>query len=302
MRAVKPYLPALAATLVLGLGAGAAHAKDPALPALTLEHFKDSATVKETADATTVISTESGFVTHSGPMRMVWNDEFLSSVIDDKTGRRSYQVDALVIYSGAWRSYESAAYQTAGGGKSVPLVKLGKEAANCATGECTYTERIAFPVDEELLRREAAAYAPGNAPLWSFKLTPLKGPAYTGVLSSAEIAGLLARVDEYTHRLPVVKAQTTSAALKFDLGIAGMAVTAPEDHPNRAGVLITGVDRGSVAQKSGIIIGDIVYEFAGRPVLAPADLQAAVAASAANTAVTVKVFRGITPTTLTAQF
>lgn len=300
--AVKSAVPILAAWLAFGLLATTARAKDPPLASLTPQHFKDTATVKENSDASTVISTENGFVTHAGPLRMVWNDEFLTSVIDGKTGQRSFQVDALIVYSGAWRSYQNATYQGAGGPKSVPVVTLGKETANCAVGECTYTERIGFAVDEELLRREAAAYAPGNTALWSFKLIPLKGPLYAGVLSRAEIAGLLAKVDEYSHALPVVKAQTTSAALKLDLGIAGMAVAAPEDHPNRAGVLITGADRGSVAQKAGIIIGDILYEFGGRPIKTPAELQAAVAASAANAAVMIKVYRGTTPTTLTAQF
>ena len=299
---MKIYLAVLAACLAFGLLPGPARAKDPALTSLTAQHFKDTATVKENPDASTVISTQNGFVTYAGPLRMVWNDEFLTSVIDGRTGQRSFQVDALIVYSGAWRSYQSATYQTSGGPKSVPVITLGKETANCAVGECTYTERIGFAVDEELLRREAAGYAPGHAALWSFKLLPHKGPAYAGVLSSAEIAGLLAKVDEYSHTLPVVKAQTTSAALKLDLGIAGMAVTAPEDHPNRAGVLITGVERGSVAQKGGIIIGDILYEFDGHPIKAPAELQSAVAASAANAAVIIKVFRGTTSTTLSAQF
>jgi hypothetical protein len=299
---VKLYLSALAALLALGLGPGVARAKDPALPSLTPEHFKDTATVTEKPDSPTVISTQNGFVTHTGPLRMVWNDEFLRGTIDDKTGQRSFQVDAFLIYSGNWRSYETAAYSTVNGTQSVPLQKLGSEVANCAVGECTYTERIAFPIDEQLLRREAAGYAPGSPAMWSFKLIPIKGPAYEGALSSAEIAGLLAKVDEYTHALPAVKAQSASAALKLDFGIAGMPVAAPEDHPNRAGVLITGVDRGSVAQKSGIIIGDILFEFDGRPIKEPAELQAAVSACAAHAMVAIKVYRGTAPTTVTAQF
>lgn len=292
-------LPVAASILLLGLAASAARAKDPALQSLSLEHFRDTATVSQTAPDATVISTEKGFATHAGPLRMVWNDEFLESIIDDKTGRRSFQVDAMVIYSGAWRSYETANFQTAGGPRSLPLTKVGKEVANCAVGECTYTERVAFPVDEEFLRRQAAGYAPGAAALWSFKIVPAKGPAYVGTVSSAEIAGLLAKVDEYTGALPVFKTKTATAALKLDLGIAGLAVAATDDHPNRAGVLIIGVDRGSVAQKSGIIIGDIVYEFDGRPVKALTELQAAVAACAADAAAVIKVYRGIEPLALT---
>src|SRR6202166_3514467 len=147
---------ALAAIIVLGSALGTAYAKDPALLSLTMEHFRDTATVKVDAQGGATISTEKGYAEHTGPMRMVWKDEFLSGVIDNKTGKKSFQVDAWIIYSGSWRSYDTASYQTANGPKEVPATKMGKEAANCAVGDCTYTERIAFAVDEELLRRLAA--------------------------------------------------------------------------------------------------------------------------------------------------
>ena len=40
------------------------------------------------------ISTEKGFVEYSGPLHMVWHDEFLSAAIDKKTGQKSFQVHA----------------------------------------------------------------------------------------------------------------------------------------------------------------------------------------------------------------
>ena len=122
----------LAATIVLGSAVGTAYAKDPALLSLTMEHFRDTATVKVDAQGGATISTEKGYAEHTRPMRMVWKDEFLSSVIDKKTGQKSFQVDAWIIYSGSWRSYDTASYQTANGFRSVPATKMGKEAANCA--------------------------------------------------------------------------------------------------------------------------------------------------------------------------
>ena len=52
---VKSCIAALAAGIVLG-AAGTAHAKDPALLSLTMEHFRNTATVKDDprADATTI--------------------------------------------------------------------------------------------------------------------------------------------------------------------------------------------------------------------------------------------------------
>jgi hypothetical protein len=282
---------------------GAVYAKDPALLSLSMEHFRDTATVKEDPlGGAATITTENGFAERTGPMRMVWNDEFLSGVIDKKTGQKSYQVYAWIIYSGRWRSYETATYQSASGPQSVPATKIGRSAANCAVGDCTYTERIAFPVDEELLRRLAAGYAPGKAAVWAYRFIAKTGPDFAGGISSAEIAGLLAKVDEYTDTVPVVKANTVNAALKLDLGIAGMPVAATVDHPSRAGILIVGVDVGSVAQKSGLIVGDILYDFDGHPIRALAELYTAVAACAAHSAVAIKLYRGTDAAAVTAQF
>src|ERR1700720_2183424 len=86
---------ALASFIASALGIAAAGAKEPALSSLTMEHFRHTATVTENpGDGTTIISTENGYLEHTGPLRMVWHDEYLRGVIDRKTGRRSLQVYA----------------------------------------------------------------------------------------------------------------------------------------------------------------------------------------------------------------
>jgi hypothetical protein len=327
---LKFHTAALASFIVTALGIGAAGAKDPALSSLTMEHFRDTATVTENpSDDTTIISTENGYVEHTGPMRMVWHDESLRAVIDRKTGRRSLQVYAWVIYSGSLRNYESASYRTASGPRKMPVNQLAREVVNCLVGDCTYTERVAFPIDEESMRQLAAARVPGNPDKWAYKLVAKSGPEYAGEISSAEIAGFLAKVDEYANRpaaqtgSPVVNAgapvanaggqiantsgqiantSAANASLSRELGIGGMSVDATEEHPKRAGVLVIGVDRGSVAHKAGIIVGDILYEFDGHGLKTPADLQAALAGRAAASTVAIKLYRGTSDTTLTARF
>ena len=314
---------ALASFIVAALGISTAGAKDPALSSLTMEHFRDTATVTENpSDGTTIISTENGYVEHTGPMRMVWHDEFLRGVIDRKTGSRSVQVYAWVIYTGSLRTYESASYRTANGPRRVTVNQLAKEVVNCPVGDCTYTERVAFPLDEESMRQIAAARAPGNPDKWPYKLIAKSGPEYAGEISSAEIAGFLAKVDEYANRpvaqasAPVVNAgapvanasaqiantSAANASLSRELGIGGMSVDPTEEQPNRAGVLVIGVDRGSVAHKAGIIVGDILYEFDGHPLRTPADLQAALAGRAAASTVAIKLYRGTSDTTVNARF
>jgi hypothetical protein len=300
---MKFHITALAPLIALGFAANTAQAKDPALLSLTLEHFRDTATVADDpVDGVTTISTEKGFAEHRGPMRTVWNDEYLTGVIDKKTGQRSFQVHAWIIYRGNWRFYETANYQTIAGGKSVPAAQTGKEMDNCAAGDCMYTERLAFPIDEELLRQLAAANAPGKPVIWAYKFTSKSGPDYTGGLSSAEIAGILAKVDEFTNTVPAAKANAVSASLKRDLGIGGMPVAATAEQPNRGGILVFGVNSGSIAHKSGIIVGDILYEFDGHPVKALGELEAAVAACAANSAVAIKLYRGTNAMSVTARF
>jgi hypothetical protein len=314
---LKFRIAVLTPFIVTALGISTAGAKDPALSSLTMEHFRDTATVTENpSDGTTIISTENGYVEHTGPMRMVWHDEFLRGVIDRKTGGRSLQVYAWIIYSGSLRNYESANYRTASGPRRVPVNQLAREVVNCPVGDCTYTERLAFPIDEESMRQLAAARAPGNPDKWPYTLIAKSGPEYAGEISSAEIAGFLAKFDEYANRppvapasapvvnasVPVVNARTENASLSRELGIGGMSVDATEEQPNRGGVLVIGVDRGSVAHKAGIIVGDILYEFDGRRLKTPADLQAALAGRAAASTVAIKLYRGTSDTTVNARF
>ena len=306
----------LAALIVLA-AAGTAGAKDSPLLSLNMEHFRDTATVLDSpTDSAVTISTENGYKEHRGPMRTVWNDEYLEAVIDKKTGRKSYLVYVWITYTGGLRGYGTASFQSPDGPRSVPTTLVVRDKSLCAVGDCTYTDRLTFPVDPDMLRRLAAQYASGTHSVWAFKLAGKSVPIYTGGLSNAEIAGLLARVDSYENDVAAAATATSTAtataattaataaaaSLKKDFGVGGMAVAASADQVNRAGVLIIAVSGGSIAQKSGIIIGDIVYEFAGQRIGTPAELQAAVAASASNRAVAIKLYRGTTVMTVNAQF
>jgi hypothetical protein len=281
---------ALAAS-ILSLGTQIAAARDPPLLSLSMEHFRDTASITEDpAAASVAISTEPGFVEHRGPLRTVWSDEYLRGLIDNKSDRKSFEVDAVFTYSGARRSYRSAEYRTASGLKEAMTTLVNVETINCAV-ECMYTEHLVFPVEEQALRAIASSYAPGKPVLWTFKLIAKGGPGYQGAISTAEIAGLLAKMDGYTHAPPVV-AMAAPAPRPLDFGISGIAVAASAEMPNRAGVLVAGVTPGSIAQKAGIIVGDIIYGLDARPIKTLPDLQAAMTASPATAPAVIKVFRG----------
>jgi hypothetical protein len=280
-----------------------AYAKDAELLSLSMEHFRDTATVLDNAqDAVATITTQNGFSEKRGPMRAVWNDEYLVGTIDKKTGAKLFQVYVWITYVGGERAYRNVSFQTPSGPKSVAATVLETKKEYCLVGDCTYTERLTFPVDEDLLRKLADERSTATPTLWPFHVTAKSGPAYSRGLSTAEIAGFLARVDSYPASLPVVVASVTRAALELDLGIEGLPVAATTQQPNRAGILIVGVSSGSVADKSGLIIGDILYQMDGHPLKTLAELQKAVAGCVANSLVPVKLYRGLMDTQIAARF
>jgi hypothetical protein len=290
-----------AATLVAGtLFMYAAAAKDPELLSLGAEHFTQTASVTEEAHATR-ISTEHGYVERSGLMGEVWHDEFLAARIDHDSGRVSYEMDALLTYRGAARSYRTAEFRGLERLETVPVEVLRRQVINCATGECTYTEHLAVPIDEAVLRHIAQGYVPGKPELWRFRILAKDGPEYRGSLSNAEVAGLLAKVDAYVQNPTAAQAPPPPPA-RLDFGISGLPVAPSADAPNREGVLVVGVSPGSIAQKAGIITGDIIYEFEGRPIRSPADVQGAIAASAGRSTARIKLYRGTEATTLEVHF
>lgn len=274
-----------------------------ALLSLGMEHFRDTASVAEDpAAGVTTISTERGFVDYSGPMRMVWHQEFLSAAIDDKTARKSFQIDVSTTYSGARRAYLSANLEGMGGPKAAMPTLVKTQSANCQVGECMYTDHLVIPVEEALLRHLAAAYVPGSATLLTFTLTAKKGAAYHGELSNAEVAGLLAKVDGYSAA-PQAPAAPPPAPRRLDFGISGIAVSPSATLPNRAGVLVSAVSGDSVAQQAGIITGDIIYQIDDRPTRSLADLEdAAAAAGSAHSTAKIRLFRGLKDLTLKARF
>src|ERR1700722_11952008 len=208
---LKFPIAALIPITVLGFTIDIAYASDAPLLSLSMEHFRDTATVKaDPVNAMTTISTENGFVEHRGPLKMVWSDEFLKVVIDKNTGHKSFQVYQEITYNGNLRSYQSARYETPSGPTTVPTLAIGKQVHNCAVGDCMYTEQVAFNVDEGLLRRLAAAYVPAKPTIWHYKLTPKAGIDFTTGLSNAEAAGFLAKVDESSNNLPAVKANAAN--------------------------------------------------------------------------------------------
>jgi S1-C subfamily serine protease len=125
---------------------------------------------------------------------------------------------------------------------------------------------------------------------------------YRGEISNAEVAGLLARVDGQSSAPNSTEAAPPLPPRRLELGMSGLAVSPAVESPNRAGVLVVAVSNESVAQKAGLITGDIIYEIDDRPTRSLADLQAAITSSAERGSATIRIFRGLKEMTLEAHF
>ena len=288
---------ALAAAL-LSLGARMAIAASPAQLSLSMEHFRDTASIAKDPAGPVVISTEPGFVEYRGPLRTVSKQhQYLRAILARSGEQKSFEIEVMLTYSGTRRWYRRASYQTSSGLEEAAAALVKVETANCAI-ECMYTEHLAFPIEEQTLRQIAASYGPGKAALWTFKLLAKVGPGYQGEISNAEIAGLLARVDGYQ---PPIAGEEVPAPRPLDFGISGLTVSATAEMPNRAGVLVAAVTPGLLRTKpessSAISFDDV----GARPIKTPADLQAAMAASGGARGAD-PVFRGTGELSLEARF
>ncbi len=82
------------------------------------------------------------------------------------------------------------------------------------------------------------------------------------------------------------------------IGVAGSLVRVP--HANGTiGVVITGVERGSPADRTGLLVGDIVLTIASAPILDEESLPAAVMRLTPGEAVQIEVLRGASPRAFT---
>ena len=89
------------------------------------------------------------------------------------------------------------------------------------------------------------------------------------------------------------------------LGLAGQSVAIPEHQRGAAGretaLLVVGVTEDGPARKAGILVGDLLFEFDGRPVETPEDLLGLLAGDRVGRNVAVSIVRGNSPVDLTVR-
>ncbi len=278
----------------------------------TSDEIKRSATVVEDAgEGKTKISSEYGH-----------NRTFLRAFVDARSGEVSYQVYTRNQYPGTkYRLYRTAYFPTGkGGSDSSPVVVLSRASEHCdAYGKCEFREDSGFLVREAALRAVAKDYLtdPATATDWKFRLKNKSGEQSDGYLPEAQIAGLLARVDEYladnniTRYRPNTVEQPLLSPLNSMLAFGIQGANKSELAPPVAsalastelkGIFVITVSPGSLAESAGIEVGDDLYEFNGKPIASAQQMQAAVASAGAGSPVPIKVLRAGAVVSMVAQF
>ena len=180
---------------------------------LDKQHFKKTVTVDDHASDTFVtFSTVNGVQEKQGTHHVILNDNFLRGFFNKRTKAKSYQIYNVVYYAGAGNNaskkhFAQANYQTPVGEKITPTTLI-KENEDCSAmnfyGQCLYNEHVTFQVDEGLLRTVATSDAlrPPTDNVWQYALIPDSGDSHKDKLLTAEITGLLERMDHYISIMP----------------------------------------------------------------------------------------------------
>lgn len=289
---------------------------------LTKEHFKSVATVMDDPlDTVATITTANGFQETHGLLGIVWDDNFLRSFVDKKTGKTSFQLYQVLRYQGSgWNFYQTVNFESPSGPQSKPVTVISRD-VDCAGSRysgCTYTEHVAFNADESLLQAIATNYLPEKRVVWKFKFMAQSGQVHNDGMSSAEITGLLEKVDEYRNskgygKIGGVISNTTNStnvplitktSPNRMLGINMIPVPATFSSMNGIetgkGLMVVTVVPSSAAARVGILVGDIILKFDGREMNATAELQNAV--KSAGDSATIELVRGREKSMLAVSF
>ena len=231
---------------------------------------------------------------YENPFGGTFRSWFIRSFYNKETHITSHQLYLNISYFGSWAFYEFADDEDA---KSLKLTNIDRNLENCS-GICSFNETAIVELNEATLKAKAQTG-------YEIKASAKNGESFVFKISSEQIRAQLltltyfARPDQLSAgevAKMVAAVPTSSIPSKVKLGVMFVDLppaAAVEMH--REGfkaALIMNVSQGSVAEKAGLKMADMVYEYDGKPIQNTLDLQNAVAATEAGSKVLVKVLRG----------
>lgn len=198
-----------------------------------------------------------GPVEYENPLVGISKMWFLRSWVDKTTGAATTQLYLSISYMGSWNFFVRASDI-----KTNPLevVKISSNVNSCQA-ICSYSETIGVTLDPAVLSKFQEQGYP-------IKIYGKSGESFVVTVTSGQIKSQL-------DALKQLKA--SSATGKKPLGVRFSDTTASLyaafGKPNENGVFIMEVTPGSVADKAGIKVGDIIYRFGGKAIGNSADLR-----------------------------
>lgn len=158
---------------------------------LIIEKYNKKGTVK--------ISTANGFNKKPRNKTNAWANNYITALIDKKTGHTTYQINSLIKYKDHDKHlYKEVSYNTGSEPKTkqASILKHDISCLGSAYSGCIHTEHVAFSINSTLIENIAASYSKGAQNKWGYKLSPRKGRDYFSYLFIAEITALVEAVAE----------------------------------------------------------------------------------------------------------
>ena len=122
-----------------------------------------------------------------------YEDVYLRSWIDKKTGKATYQAYFFTIYSDDWAFFNSVNYLTPDGPATHDLVQIDRSVVTCVSRPCSLSETVGFDLDEATLNFIASRSA--EQP-WRFRLNSKSGREHYQDLPATEAAAMIAKVKQ----------------------------------------------------------------------------------------------------------
>ena len=186
----RPLLTLLLLTLLTGCSS---QPKGPVLPPSNLgaDHFKKTAVeTTKNSQGNVEFNTEKGFE-EPHTSNAEFHAVYLLASLNRTTGKVGYGVDVMNATKRA-RKMAIVNYESPEGWME-QKIKVVNGRRHCSEEDnCWNFESVSIPLSEQLVKQYAKRYVPGQMQTWKYKILPSE----QGEIALAEMAGLVARVEE----------------------------------------------------------------------------------------------------------
>ncbi len=219
----------------------------------------------------------------------------IRSVVNKKSGAVAHQLYVNFTYFGSWSWFDYASDEDA---KELVVTRIASDVFTCEAG-CMLRETVGIALDESVLRLKMQSgyeikVSAKNGQSHIIKVTSEQIRAQllalanfvapAGVMTNGDLAKLVASIPP-----PPSSSKVVFGIKAFDLPPSAAVIM---KHEGLKGALIIDVTKGSVAEKAGLILGDTVFEFDGKPVSGSTELQKFVGTIETGKKVSIKLLRG----------